>query len=175
MPNFIERTLAEAAGKKAAAEQEARNKATAYAREERERVSRAAVEASESEKKEAHLRQAHIIFQKTGIKQTVEAINGHKTELEDVYNDRRELRLTLLLPANKDQNLHPHRNLVEITYMKDETLQIKGDKTQVLTAADLQNNDRVAAALEKAVANPIKEVIYQSPSVNYGDSGSPGY
>lgn len=163
MPNFIQETLAAAAAKRAAAEAE-RQKALA--------TPPPSTKSNSSHEKamqvDALFREGEKVFQQTGIQQTLQALNGWpEVKVQGVRGDRD--RPSVVLDVSEGEGKPGHS--VQVTYNQNGTVEIKGAETQILTPADLQNNDTVAAALEKAVKHPKKGLVWNGTPPSSSDGG----
>ena len=169
MANFIETTLAEAAARKAAAEAVSHQPVTSS--DHHDIFYEAAM------KKKFLFEKGEKVFKETGIQGTLEEIAREKLKVRGSYVGVNNDDPTISLEKNG------HR--VEVSYHEDGSVVIQsgvgevvehkstsfpnGVRAQILTAAQLQNNDIIAAALEKAVKNPMKyNRPPPTPSKNYG-------
>lgn len=163
MPNFIQETLAAAEARRLAAEAE-RQKAL--------RTPPPSTNSNSSHEEamrtQALFQRGEQVFKQTGIQQTLQALqNGHEVKVEGVRGDRN--RPSVVLDVSEGEGKAGHS--VQVTYTQDGTLEIKGAETQILSAADLRNNDTVAAALEKAVKHPKKGLVWNGTPAPSNDGG----
>ena len=179
MPNYIERIQADAAAKRAAIEDSYRKSPPSVNFD---------ADAETSRRKHAAFETGKQVLAATGIQQALKDIAYTGKDYDwthsilDVGNGLQGAA-TLVLIKNDGKS-------VQVTYTENGNLEIlsavgteartiapgagallRGARVQVLTSDQIQNSDVVAAALEKAVQNPVYRARREPTIINNG----PGY